>query len=192
MKSMMKTIESLRNVQDSNRDEGWRIKWIPWQEPGQLEFVYNTPLTTVAGIAGFLLFLGALGYYLLHGGSPWILGVAGLGWVLLMLGRFYAAWHKQRGWSRVRARCVDRELREFSNIYVANSLKNWQFRLLCEYEFEGMTVRVTPEPSRLLAFRSGEEAQKYLAEHIAANSDCALWINLRNPRQASFPDRKKM
>jgi len=192
MKSIMKTIKTLRSVQDRNRDEGWRIKWIPWQEPGQLEYVYNTPLTTVAGIAGVVLFLGALGYLLLQGGSLWVLGVAMFGWVLLILGRLYAAWHKQRGWIRVQARCVDRELREFRNIYDVTALKNWQFRLLCEFEFKGKTARVTPEPSRLLAFRSEEEAQKYLAENMTANGDCALWINSRNLRQASFPDRKKM
>lgn len=53
-------MDLLRKMQEMARNAGWRIKWIPWQEPGKVEMVYNTPLTLVTGLGGAAVFIGAM------------------------------------------------------------------------------------------------------------------------------------
>lgn len=194
MISTLKSIqEILRSVQDKNRDAGWRIPWIPWQAPGQPETVYNTPLTTAVQLVGIALFPGGLVLlFLSQSRSMGWLAFSVLGWVLILLARVYAAWHKQRDWICIQAHCLDREIRLCRNAYRSGASENWEIRLLCEFSLDGRTFRVTPEQSQISAFRSKEQAEKHLAKFILPNGVCRLWVRPGNPLQASFPERKRI
>ena len=101
----------LRDFQDQVRDSSWRIKWIPWQEQGSAEYIYNTPLTLFTGFGGAALFLGSVVYLLIfkqHQVPVLATGMAGL--IMIFLGRIYAAFNKQGGWLQLTVRCIDREI----------------------------------------------------------------------------------
>lgn len=190
----LKSIQQiLRNVQDQNRDAGWRIPWIPWQTPGRPETVYNTPLTISVQLVGIALFLGGPGFlFLSQSRSMGWLVFSVLGWALILFARVYAAWHKQRDWIYIEALCLDREIRLCRNACRPSASGVWEFRLLCEFSIAGKTFRVTPEQSRITAFRSKEEAEKHLEKFIMPNGSCRLWVRPGNPLQASFPERRSI
>ena len=197
----MKIELNVRDLQDRARNSGWRISWIPWQEEGKPEYVYNTPLTLVTGFGGVLIFIGAIVHILFMpkipventGGIPremlipLIVAVSGL--FIGVLGRVYAARHKQSRWKSLRARCVDREIQKClaggeDASYV------WEYRLVCAFNFHGKEYQVTPEKSHVFAFNSKEKLEKYLGERIAADGTCRLYIDPQNPLHAVF-DKKQ-
>jgi len=183
--------KNLRDFQDQIRDSGWRIKWIPWQEPGHAEYVYNTPLTLFTGFAGAALFLGSVVYFLLfrHAQVPVLaIGLAGL--VLIFLGRIYAAFNKQAGWIRLTARCIDNEIQECHYPHRGNIKIVWEYRLLCVFTHNGNEYRVTPETSHIAGFQAKELVQKYLHERIQPDGTCQLWVDPRNNLHAVF-DKKQ-
>lgn len=178
---------SLRALQDRIRNTGWRIQWIPWQEPGKLETVYNTRLTLLTGFGGIAIFIGAIVFMVYRSSkmgeippreliAP--ISIAVSGWIIALLGRFYAAKHKQAGWRQVTAQVIDQEIQ--------GDDEGWAYRLLCKITFEGREYTVTPEPSHSIAFSSKLAAHRYLASHISSEAECQLLIDPKNPLHAVF------
>lgn len=180
----------LRDSQEQIRDRGWRIKWIPWQESGQAEYIHNTPLTLVTGFGGAALFFGSV-YWLVFKHAQWqvlAIGLAGL--VMIFLGRIYASINKQAGWIKLAARCIDCEVQERHYPSKGNIKILWEYRLICVFSHKGSEYRVTPEASRIAGFQSQDLVQKYLNERIQTDSTCKLWVDPRNPLHAVF-DKKQ-
>jgi hypothetical protein len=181
----------LRDFQDKVRDSGWRIKWIPWQEHGRAEYIYNTPLTLFTGLGGAALFLGSVVYLLFFKQFQWpILAIGLAGLVMIFLGRIYASFNKQTGWLQLTARCIDREIQERRYPGKGNIKIIWEYRLLCEFNYDGTEYRVTPETSHIAGFQSQDLAQRYLSERIRSDGTCKLWIDPRNLLHAVF-DKKQ-
>lgn len=181
----------LRDFQDQARNSGWRIKWIPWQEPGRTEYIDNTPLTLLTGVGGASLFLGSVVYLLLFKhvqGLVLAIGLAGL--FMIFLGRLYAAFNKQGEWIQLPARCIDREIQERHYPSRGNVKIVWEYRLLCVFNHNATEYKVTPEASHIAGFQSYDLAQKYLNERIRPDGTCKLWIDPRNPLHAVF-DKKQ-
>ena len=196
--------EKIRALQDRMRNSGWRIQWIPWQESGKPEYVYNTPFTLVTGFGGAALFLGAAGHVFFPifrtSGKPEpspeeayvIIGVALSGLAIILLGRIYAAIHKQAGWKKVTARCIDREIQKRHGYRDGDRQTCWEYRLLCTFDFKGQTYKVTPEPTHMVAFTSERKLQAYLDERIQPDHTCRVWIDSRNPLHAVFHRKQKI
>jgi hypothetical protein len=179
--------QNLRNLQDNLRNQGWRIQWIPWQEPGKPEYFYNTKLT------GFLGFV-CLGCFL--GGIVWMyqfrqllgLVVALAGLALGILSSFYASWQQRRNWVKVEATLLDVEIQKG---YLSRSTQRpgvqmvYESRILCRFEYEGQTYTVTPEVNPV--FRTFEAAEEYLL-----NQPCTLWIDPKNPLHTTFSKKPKV
>jgi len=183
--------KKLRDFQDQVRDSGWRIKWIPWQEPCRAEYIYNTPLTLFTGFGGAALFLGSVAYLLLFKQVQWpILAIGLAGFIMIFLGRIYAAFNKQGGWLQLTARCIDREIQERRYPGKGNIKIIWEYRLLCVFNHNGTEYKVTPEASHIAGFQSQDLAQKYLNEKIRSDGTCNLWVDPRNPLHAVF-DKKQ-
>lgn len=184
----------LRDLQDTLRNRGWRIKHIPWMEAGQLEMVYNTPLTLLmafGGLATFFTFIGLVVTQKLP--VPYIaFGFGGLG--LILVSRIYAAGHKYKDWKKVRAKCLDKEIREVivPRRGKTGTSKVWAFRLLCEYEYRGFKYKVTPETDQLVAFSREASLRSYLEKTIDFNNLCTLWVNTENPLQTRFNKKAKI
>jgi len=194
----------VRDLQDRARNANWRIQWIPWQEPGRPEYVYNTPLTLATGFGGATLFLGAAGHVFFPVFRPnqnlepspeelyATIGVAVSGLAIILLGRIYAAFSKQAGWKAVTARCLDREIQERHSYSGGKRSTAWEYRLLCSFNFNGRKYKVTPEASRIVAFTSHENAEQYLKTRIKPDGTCRLWIDTRNPLHAVFHKKQKI
>jgi len=182
---------NLRDFQDQVRDSGWRIQWIPWQEQGRSEYIYNTSLTLFTGFGGAALFLGSVIYLLLFKqvqGLVLAIGMAGL--IMIFLGRIYAAFNKQGGWLQLTARCIDREIQERHYPSKGNINIVWEYRLLCVFNHNGTEYRVTPEASHVMGFQSQDIAKKYLTERIRPDGTCKVWVDPRNALHAVF-DKKQ-
>jgi hypothetical protein len=196
--------QTLRNLQDRARNAGWRIQWIPWQEPGRPEYVYNTPLTLITGLGGAALFVGSiilipLAMYredivTLESEEELILligtGLAGL--AIAIAGRIHAAFRKQADWEQVTAKCIDREIKEYLGGHNGRSEVTWEYRLLCAFMLDGREYTVTPEPSHMMSFTSEESVRKYLDERIDPDGACQLWIDRRNPLHAVFHKKQRI
>jgi hypothetical protein len=183
--------KNLRDFQDKVRDNGWRIKWIPWQEQGRAEYIYNTPLTLFTGFGGAGLFLGSVAYLLFFKQVQWpILAIGLAGLMMIFIGRIYAAFNKQGGWLQLTARCIDREIQERHYPSKRNVKIVWECRLLCEFNHDGTEYRVTPETSNIAGFQSQDLIQRYLNDRIRPDGTCKLWIDPGNPLHAVF-DKKQ-
>lgn len=196
----MSLSRKLRNVQDRARNHGWRIQWIPWQEPGKPEFIYNTKLTLLTGFGGAAMFLGGILYFAYQLQSPntepvdaviaGALPISGL--VLIILGRIYAAIRKQMGWKEVNARCIDHEINQvYSNSDGVRSV-SYDFRLLCTFPLKGQEYTVTPESSHNIAFKSEDGVKKYLGKHIDSTGKCILWVDPQNPLHTIFNKKQRI
>jgi hypothetical protein len=189
----MKIENSLRDYQDRLRDEGWRIKWIPWQEPGRPEYVYNTPLTLFTGLGGAALFTGAVIWMVVSKDIGWPLFAAAIaGLAIAISGRFYAAFRKQYKWACINATCIDREIRQCSVFSEGNTKYVWEFRVVCKFMFNGKEFKVTPEASHIMAFNSSDAVSQYLNEKIKPDCKCRLWIDPGNPLHAVFDKKQRI
>jgi len=186
--------EKLREFQDTQRDAGWRIKWIPWQEPGRPEYVYNTPLTTLMAFCGVAMFVISLVTIAkTNNPSKELIIIALVGLIIAMLSRILATRLKQKGWIKIRAVCLDREIQKgLAN--VGQGRKNvavvFGFRLLCSFEYLGNKYIVTPEYSEMTNFNSADDTNQYLSERIGSDGNCILWIDPRNPLHTVFHKKK--
>ena len=94
----------------------------------------------------------------------------------------------QRGWIRIKARCVDKEIRcvhgyEVTNVPFSGGY-TWVVRLLCEFEWNVTTYRVTPRIWRGCFFKSG--LRSYMKRVIQPDETCILDINPNNPFDAKL------
>jgi hypothetical protein len=198
----MEIEKKLRNLQDNLRNKGFRIQWIPWQEKGKPEYVYNSPLTHIFNIAGLVLFFAgivfAAGIYeiwqneYLSGINPSLPGIfiSVSGMFFLLSGRIVAAFQKQKGWVRIEADCIDRETAQAFHLSGRGSKsKTWTYRLLCTFYFNGRKYIVTPENSKIISFNTKNQAENYLESRISTDNKCFLYIDPQNPLHAVF-DRK--
>ena len=189
----MKIENKLRNFQDQIRDAGWRIKWIPWQEQGRPEYVYNTPFTLITGLGGAALFIGALIWLMvLKSAQPLALAAAAVGLLMIIFGRIYAAFNKQSDWICIDAACIEREIKQCEFYSEGNMNYVWEYRVLCEFTFNGRKYRVTPEASHIMSFVTESGAQDYLNERIQPDGKCRLWIDPRNPVHGVFDKKQRI
>jgi len=124
--------------------------------------------------------------------SPWVqnhkiwltLMVAGLlAAFLSLIGK--AVWIR-RNWRYVAAKCLERDVwKDLGDGPDAG--KTWYFRLLCEFELDGRTYRVTPSYWRTFATQTG--VSNFLKRKISSEGWCLLRVNPANPLQAEIgPD----
>lgn len=177
----------LRNLQDKLRNEGWRIEYIPWQEDGKPEYVFNSPTTYIMIIIGLACFFGGI---VLMGNQtvsiPVGIGIIIAGLLVLLASRFAAGYIMYRGFIQVQATCIDREVREIEDPESKSSLTRityWYPRILCEYDYEGQTYRVTPVIAKTIASNNEESVNGFLDARIGPDKRCTLWINPKNPLQ---------
>lgn len=89
----------------------------------------------------------------------------------------------RHSWKRIQARCIDREIRQ-EHADDPDGGKVWRFQLLCEFEMEGRTFRVTPSFWRSFATRGG--VTRFLDRRISPEGGCELYVNPDNPLETEF------
>lgn len=183
--------KQLRKFQDNMRNSGWRIQHISWLPDDKVE-TYNpkSPVTWFLIIAGLFCFLGSpvlLSQQIFSTGI--IISIMIFGLVLLMSSRFAAGYFRYGHFVPVEAVCMDREIREYKDpdsMEAFNNITFWQPRILCAFEFQNKTYKVTPIIVKINAFRKEETAKKFLDKRIDENGKCTLWINPKNPLHTVF------
>jgi hypothetical protein len=187
----MRIQKNLRVVQDRLRNAGWRIQWIPWQEPDKPEVIVPKNPLPLIGVAIFVIspfLIGRrLGSITITEKEMIMIAVAGL--AITMLGIISAAFQKQAGWKCIDAQCIDREIVECERD-PGEMTSTWAYRLVCVFTYEGKEYKVTPESSDLTGFSSERQVQKYLDERIQPDGHCQLWINPQNPLQTIFHKKR--
>src|SRR5262245_1025793 len=105
---------SLREFQDEMRNRGWRIQHIPWDDPSK-PMAIKTNYPALVGALGFLTGIGVLLYGLANQREPLLLtglGAAVASLLLMLAAVFLAGRFRRRGWVQVRAKCLDREVKQ--------------------------------------------------------------------------------
>jgi hypothetical protein len=181
----------LANVQQTVKDSGWRIDEIPWQEEDKVALVYNTPLSAAMALVGAAVFLTPIVLFLMEMAPKWPIVFSPVGLGLILWSRVVAAKAKYRGWVEVDAICVDRDTRRFRKIRGSAAKRRyktvWKFRLVCEYLHEGEPMQVTPEcHGKFWDFSSERQVNQYLAQTIADDGTCRLFVDPDNPRHTVF------
>lgn len=146
------------------------------EDPGNTSVETNYPgllgaIIFVAGIA--LMFLTENFYFIL-------LSVSGL--LFAMLAVWLKARRKRSAWRKVKANCLDREIRR---VRTPQGGYTWIFRLRCEFDFEGRHYEIAPEPY-WTTFISEKSLLKFLDEIIAADGSCWLYVNPAEPEQTEL------
>ena len=201
----MRIEKKLRKLQDNLRNSGWRIQWIPWQDSGKPEYVFNTRLTYFLIVLGLGMFFGGIfliakissdsKFISIAAFNPvWIgVGVTIFGMTILIGSRVVAAYQKQKGWIKIEATCIDREVvagKDYSGDN--NGTVFWDYRLLCVFYFNGRQYKVTPESSEIVGFGTENSVNEYLDSRISSENKCFLYIDPRNPRHAIFDCKQIM
>jgi hypothetical protein len=178
------------NTQSKERrsDSGWRIKLIPHEDTKVRGVVSFLPAFGAVGfIIGFTTFFSILFFHIrsLAGfvDAAMVMAVAGL--VVMFTGLWLFARKKRRGWKIVYGNCVDRELRQVYSARDEHSGWVWDWRIVCEYESEGKTYRVTPVVG-WSTHATEKKALKYLEKRISPTGTCRLAVNPKVPLQAEL------
>jgi hypothetical protein len=180
--------QELRNMQDNLRNAGWRIQWIPWQDPGKPEVIKpNNPLP----LLGILMFIGGIALAVEKEPVWFGIGVSISGLAVAMLGVILSATKQYSTWVKIPdAKVIDREVGEALGDPESPSSTTWVYRLLCEFAYNGQVYRVTPESSHFTAFNTKRAVKKYLDERITFDGYCTLWVDPNNPLHAIFHKKK--
>jgi hypothetical protein len=89
----------------------------------------------------------------------------------------------RRNWKVVRARCLDQEIwKGLSD--GPDPGRTWYFNLLCEFQLNGQTFRVTPSYWRTFSTKFG--VSRFLKRKISPLGWCQLRVNPDNPLQAEI------
>jgi hypothetical protein len=181
---------------------GWRIQMIPYEDPAHPAKRSWTGVSTWSGKAGIVPVLGPLGFigglalatfnadnknHSIPKQTIWGLLLA----VSSFAAIFATAWFKNRAesrdWDVAPARCVDRELRRVrseaapaTNVIHSDRYSTWVWRILCEYEHQGRSYRVTPRIS-WSTFQSEAAAAEFLEVRISSDGTCRLRLDPNNP-----------
>jgi hypothetical protein len=93
-------------------------------------------------------------------------------------------------WIIVEAHCLDRDVQPVVNIEEDGEKHHgWSYRLLCEFELEGETVRATPDGHDAAGgrgfhrFDTPQAVHAHLDAHVDDAGRCRLQVNAHNPQQ---------
>ena len=185
----------IRRFQDKQENAGWRIQMISYDDVVKPKAVFNGVATTgaIIFIIGFILAFNAVRpgqlpvrFSINHGKKIGLaLVIAGL--LLALFGIWFKARRKRKDWELTDARCVDRELKKIwlTDTRTGAGFWGWFWRIICEYEYSGKAVRVTPTVY-WSNFTSEPAAMKFLEERISPDGNCKLHINPKNPLQTEL------
>ncbi len=140
---------------------------IPYDNPSK---PMKTPANPFA-IIGMLIF--ALGLWLMFSrknGS--YASIAIIGFAFAVFSMLFGALARRRGWLRVKAICLDKEIGMIGN-------REWEFRLRCKFELAGRTYIVTP--TFWQSYGSEQEINNFLHSFIGPDGSCTLSVNPHNP-----------
>ena len=178
-------------MQDVGQSTDWRIQLIPYDD-GRSRFAIRrgedliVPLGGVGVVIGAVLPLKRIGASgprsVSHGKSLWIIGT---GLVVMFVGVILRLRRENRAWELVPAKCTDRELK---SMFVVKSQRrgwHWFWRIVCEFDYNGAKVRVTPAVY-WVSFVSEAAARQFLDQHISPTGDCQLHVNPDNPLQTEL------
>lgn len=184
----------LRNLQDKLKNQGWKIEKIPWQEDGKLEWVPNTKITSLLGCGGMIGFLSA--WILLFTNSisvPTGISIAIGSLLIAFLSRALMAHLLYKNWVLIKAKCLELDVKKgFRYSNKSSKREFWNFRILCEFKFNGEDYKVTPEIPVSSDFYSEKSLQKYVSKSIDEEYYVKLWINPSNPLQTVLNRKPKM
>jgi hypothetical protein len=185
---------SMRSLQQTALDIGWRIPLILPGEPGKTWRPRGSPLPLV----GVLMFLGGIVLALALRKERQYLGI-----VLAVAGIVFAftsiAWWeraRRRHWVRVEADCIDREL----GFWNRKNRSGWAWRVVCRYERDGKEYTVTPKihrgfhaPSASSVDAAGiarkkEEALAFLESCTNERGRMVLYVNPAEPLECDLLD----
>jgi hypothetical protein len=179
----------IRQFQDRQQNVGWRIEMIPYDD------LFKPMMVQTNGIAllGMAAFVGGIILVVRHRPvdlandkiARMALEVAIGGFFVALFGIWFKARKIRKNWEVVTARCVDRELRKIAIMVKGHSTWGWFWRIICEYNYLGKEVRVTPTVY-WSNFTSEEEANKFINSHISPDGECKLHINPKNPLQTEL------
>jgi hypothetical protein len=174
--------EQLQQFQDERENAGWRIRLIPFDDTDGPRMVESNWIANVGGL-GFIG--GAVMIVLNPGIDPRYLAGMMVGCLVLALfGTWFKSRRQRRNWVIATARCVDRELRKFHR--PKSGGRDWFWRIVCEYEYQGEKHRVTPDAPQWVNFSSEEAVMKFIGENIAPDGTCKLHVNPQNPLQTEL------
>jgi hypothetical protein len=170
----------LREFQDHASNVGWRIQLIPFDDTSRPMMIQ----TNWYAVIGMIFFLGGIGFYFRKYEGIY-LGISIGGFCFACAGLLFAGKAKRRGWLRVNAVCVDREIQRVSTPGPrAAGGYTWVFRLVCKFELDGKEFTVTPGFWR--SFGSAEGLDLFLNKFISGDGACLLHVNPRNPLQTEL------
>jgi hypothetical protein len=180
---------------------GWRIQMIPYEDPAHPTKRSWTGVATWSGMAravpvvGVLGFIGGLALATYNGDhtkdSISKQTIWGLLFAVSSFGAMFGiGWLKKcaesRDWDIAPARCVDRELRRVpmgrfsTGVETGGRYSTWVCRILCQYEYQGKSYRVTPRIS-WSTFKSEASAREFLEVRISSEGGCRLRVDPNNP-----------
>lgn len=187
---------NIRQFQNNQLNEGWRIQMIPYDDPNKPETMNMSgvlPVMSVIGVLGFFIGIGMVTYNIKRFQKTGLV-ISVMSFLLALCCIFLKKRQEQQerhGWGIVNGICVDRELRKIlippAGDSPGGSLE-WVWRIICEYEQLGVRYRVTPEIN-WTGLYSEKEALKFLEERILPDGRCTLRINLENPLQTMLSDQ---
>ena len=161
-------------------EDEWKIKYIPYQTKPTMVKNYGALVGASIFISGVFI-PSMLG---LH--SHWILWICLLGLTVMFSSLLISGRSERKNWIKLEAYCIDSEIKQELSMDPEGG-KTWNFRLICQYTFNGKTYRVTPDFWRSFATESG--IKRFLEKNIHSNSTCQLYINPENPLQTEFVGR---
>ncbi len=180
MESLMDEPKSgLREFQDQQANQGWRIQLIPFDGGTQTIAVKANPFALI----GALVFVVCLLLGVRSENGNYVYGALG-GFVLALLSLLFSGRGRRRGWKKIEAQCVDREIREVYAQPRPGEGPTWAFRLLCKFDYEGKNYLVTPGFWRTFATEHG--IRSFLSKEISSEGRCFLYVNPRIPLETEL------
>ena len=185
-------MSGLRRYQDQQSNLGWRIQFIPYEDPSKPMIMNQNSIVSFIPVIGAIIFcigFGTIGYdenkHLLRGAT-----IAVTGLLALITGMWFKRRSERGGWDVAPARCLDRELRNVP-LAVRGGGSIWVWRVVCEYDWLCVKYRTTPNV-HWTTFTSKEAAEKFLNQRIAENGMCMLRVNPTKPLQTELIDQRNV